>query len=151
MTEIATLKSGIETRVAGVLGVTYSELAHILEVEKNSFKRNAKRYGVLGLSISQNEGAGVMGKYTVDQVWTIKQTDSFANKQITDTNQISAIDVLMQNTLDIYKDLCNSQAGSPALVTQLNNLSVEDPEVIDDNIVVVTMSFLITYRKLLGA
>ena len=145
---VVTIKSGIETRCQAVLGSSYQPLSYVLNVEKNNFKGNTNRFGVIGGSLEQNEGRGCTGRYTVDQTFTIKFTDSFGQKPTSDTAIVDTMDSMMDNALLLYKDLVNTNAGTPSIVIMVSDLSIDAPETVD-NIVVVTMNVTITYRKAL--
>ncbi len=149
MAEINTLKTGIKSRIVATLGSAYSELSYNLDIAKNNFKGNTNRYGVLAGPLTENESRGVIGKYTVDQLFVITFTDSWGNKPTNDDAEVSTLDAMMENTLTLYKDLVNTQAGSPSLVTLVSDFSVEAPEIIDGNIATIVMSITITYRKTL--
>lgn len=151
MSEIDTIKSGLKTRIAAVLGSYYSELDYTNEVERNNFKGNAKRYGVLAGGLLENEARGCTGKYTVDQSYIVKLTDNFIPSVLDDDNRIASIDNLLNKSLALYKDFLNSQAGASSLVTLVSDLVIDEPELLDNNIVLITMNITITYRKALGA
>ena len=148
MSEVTTIKAAVKARVASVLGSSYSELPHAIDVEKNNFRSNSLGYGVLSGAISQDEAFGVLKSYSVNQAFTIKITDTFKTKPTDDSDRQTTIDNLMDKVLNIYKDLINTRAGAPSLVIQVADLELDDPEVFEDsNVAVVTMNITIKYRK----
>ena len=150
MSEVTDIKAGIKSICVSTLGSSYSELSYTMDVEKNNFKGNTNRYGVLAGALDQNEGRGCMGKYTVDQVYTIKFTDSYGSKPTSDEAQVATIDDLLNKALVLYKNLVNNQAGAPSVVTMVENLRILEPKSIEgSNLVVITMEINITYRKVL--
>jgi len=150
MSEVTTIKSGIKSRISSVLGSSYKELAFTLDLEKNSYKGNEKRYGVLAGTIGEQD-EGVVGKITVIQGFLIRLTDGYASSQINDEDRIAISDGLMNSALTIYKDLINTQAGTPSLVTQVVNEMVTESvgPLGSKNIVGIDMNISIMYRKLL--
>lgn len=147
MAEVDTIKTGMKTRIAAVLGSTYNELDHSIDVEKNTFKGNSLRFGVLSGPVIQNELAGVLKSFTVDQTYVVKLTDTFSTASTNDTDRTDTLDDLTENMLLIYKDFINTRAGAPSIVIQVLDLSIEDPEIIDKgNVAVITMTLTIKYR-----
>lgn len=140
-----TLISTIKTRVAQVLGATYSEIAYALDLSKNSFKGNFKRYGVLAKGSS--ETSSVNRYVTIDQTFELILTDSFMNTAMSDSLEQAKGPSLHDLAFDIYRDLVNSKAGSPSFVLLVNNLSISEPETMDGNVVVVKATFNIKYRN----
>lgn len=148
MSEISTLVSGLETRVATVLGSTYSELGFAIDVEKNPFKGSAKRYGVVAGDIAEVEDGGVLGSYTVTQNFTIKVTDKYATSPAGDNSQRDTVIGLNEKCLLIYKDIVNNKAGSPSLViTVLPGMSTVSTFYDDDYVCESTMEVQLLYRK----
>ena len=151
MSEITTLVSGINTRVAAVLGSSYSELGYIADVSDNSFKGASKRYGVIAGDLDQVEtSAGVLGSYTIIQEFVIKVTDRWATSQAGDGSKRETMISLLEKCLLIYKDLINSKAGSPGTVLNvLDGMSTASTYHEEDNVCEATMNIQILYRKLL--
>ncbi len=146
--EVATITASINTRTAAVLGSSYSELAFLNEIEKNNFKGANQRYGTQALAISSAEEKGVLGSFTVDQVFEISLTDFYASEQTGDSDRINKGIALLDQALLIYKDLINNRAGSPSIVIKTGDVSTSDPEYLtEDNVVVIKMQVLVTYRK----
>ena len=148
MNEVTTIKQGIKTRLSTVLGSSYTEMSHTVNVEDNNVKGNSQRYGVIAGPLSQSEDSGTIGFFTVDQTFTIKLINTYSTKPTSDSAQTDAQDELMDLALEIFKDLKNERAGSPALVMQTMNLEVDDPEVIEGSkVAVITFNVTIKYRK----
>lgn len=146
--EVSTIKAALKTRTAAVLGSGWSELPHAIDITKNNFKANAQGYGVVAGSLVQEEAFGVLRSYSVSQTFTIKLTDSFNTKPADDSDRQATMDSLMDNALDIFKDLVNTRAGSPALVIHVIDLEVDEPEILEGaNVAALTLNFTIRYRK----
>jgi len=149
--EIATLVTGLETRVLAVLGSGYTELGFVVDVSDNSFKGSETRYGVLAGDISQVESSGgVLGSYTVVQDFTIKITNRWATSQAGDSSKRDTMVVLLDKTLLIYKDIINNKAGSPTLVLNvLDGMTTDSTFHDDDYVAEATMNIQLLYRKTL--
>ena len=148
MSEVSTIKAAIKTRVAAVLGGSYSELPHVLDVDKNNFKSNSKGYGVLSGAISQDETFGVLKSYSVNQSFIIKITDSFNTKPTDDSDRQTTFDDLMDKALNIHKDLINTRAGAPNTVIHVTDLELEEPEILEgSNTASLAINVTIKYRK----
>ena len=150
MSEVSTIKAGIKTRVASVLGGTYSELPHTIDIEKNNLRANSLGYGVLAGPLLQDESFGVIRAYSVSQSFTIKITDTFNTKPTEDADRTQTLDDLMDKALDIHKDLINTRAGTASLVIHVTDLELEETEVFEkSNVAVIIMNVTIKYRKAL--
>lgn len=150
MSEVTTIKAGIKTRLVSVLGPTYSELPHTIDIDKNNFKSNSLGYGVLAGAIIQDESFGVIQSYSVNQTYIIKFTDTYNTKPTSDSDRTDTIDNLMNKALEVHADLINTRAGAAGLVIHVTDLEIEDPEVFEkSNVAVITMNLTIKYRKAL--
>lgn len=150
MNEITDLVTGIETRVALVLGGDYSSLPFTYDVPRNSFRSSKKRYGVLAGDIEEVDYTGVLGSLTVLQTFTVKVTDNYTPSQTMDGSQKTVTIGLMEKCLAIFKDLINTKAGTPSLVLNLQDgMSTVSTFYEDENVAEATMDFQVLYRKLL--
>jgi len=148
MGNIATIVTGIKTRVAAELGSTYSELAHTIDVSKNNFKGSSKRYGVISQAHEQTDGT--FGRVTLAHTFKIVLTDYYASPSTSDSAKLTSGITLQEKMGDIYVDLVNNQCGAPSLVILTDGLEVEEPEYLEDtNVVVVVGTVRATYRKTL--
>jgi len=150
MAEISTIVTGIETRVAAVLGSSYSEMAYIANPNDNSFRGSSNKYGVQAGDITQSEDKGVTRSFTVTQNFHIKLTTDYASSNTGDSVKLAAEVTLLEKHLEIYKDLVNTRCGASSTVIQTLDLSVDEPEYLDDNNVILTTgSVSVVYRKAL--
>lgn len=138
------LVSSVKTRVAAVLGGTYSELAYTNDIKKNSFKGTFKRYGVI--SLSSREVEGILRYTTIEQTFEVTLVDSFINQSMTDAQELAKGPILHDLLLDIYKDLVSTRVGSNASVIQVMGFSANEPETIEGPAVIVKGQFTIKYR-----
>lgn len=141
---VSSLIAAIKTRVAAVAS-TYSEISYAKDLSKNSFKGNFKRYGVIPLS--SNESSSVTRALTVDQSFQLILTDGFINTAMSDSSEQAASIALQDLANDIYIDLVNTKAGSSSICLQVYDLSLDSPETLQDQSVVIQKStFKIKYR-----
>ena len=146
--DLTTIMTGLNTRVAAVLP-TYSVLDFVYNIEKNKFNKGTSRYGIMPLDAI--EVSGVTKHYTLDQRIKIVLTSGYKTDQLADTDLSSKIKTLMDLCHDIYNDLYSNRAGSPSLVMNIHEIAIDEPIIVEtDKVVVVSMSFLLTYRRQLG-
>jgi len=144
---ITDLKAGIETRVAAVLGVEFSPLTNVTELEKNNFTGANKRYGIWAKQAS--EVAGVLKFLTIDQVFEIVLTDGFATRaNASDADKREKTLNLQDQVCEIYADLKGTKSGSPGTVIDTQDLEVSSPEFLeDDHVVAIRFEVTVKYRK----
>lgn len=139
------IRDAVETEVSAELGASYSKLAYIEDVQKNSFRTNNNRYGIRALALS--EISGVTKFATFDQVFEVVLTKGYGESSIDDEKQIQAAFDLRAVALDIYKRLVNNKGGDPASVMQVDDLQIAVPEYLEsDKVVIIRASMNITYR-----
>lgn len=144
--EISTIKSGIETRIETTLS-DFSELNHGLTIEKNTKNSLNNKYVVIPDVIQTNFTNGTLGWITVNQTFIVKLTKEFKTNQINDSSkQNIAIELMQKHCFDLYKDLVNTRAGASSIIINIDDMNIETPEFID-NAAVLTMDFVVTYRK----
>jgi len=142
---IATLVSNIKTRVAAVLTSAYSEMPIGILPEENGKRMTAKRYAVV--TGSAIETGSVNCYYTMDQTFTIKLTDHYVKRAGDDSAKQSATLAIMDKFLDIYKDLVNTKAGTPASVMNVKDLNIDSPQYFEnEDSVLIEASVVVTYR-----
>lgn len=127
--------AGLSSRVSAVLGPDYSQLPYVIDVSKNNYNSNAKRYGVRALTAT--ETASVTKNVTQLQSFEITLTDAYYESKLDDSAAVQTAHNLQDSVLDIYKDLINTKAGAPSVVMNISNLIVSEPEYLDDSKVVV--------------
>ncbi len=147
-TDVANIKSGIITRISTVLGSGYSVLGYATDINKNSFKASNNRYAVLANGISQTEDKGLLGSFTVEQNFEVILTNSYAQDRAGDSSKVESGVTLMDQSLLLYKDIVEAKAGTPSIVLLVNNMSMDQAEYLEeDNVVIIRMTFGVTYRK----
>lgn len=145
MSATSTFVSSIKTRVASVLGVSYSELGYALDISKNSFKGNERRYAVLAKAAS--EVPGTIGSVTMEQDFEIILTDGYINTAMSDSQAQAKAIALQDLALSIYKDLVQTKCGSNTCMS-VRDCSLADPQFIEkDNVVAQSMTIKVKYRN----
>lgn len=143
---INTLTTNLKSTVAATLGATYSELGHVIDLDKNSFKKSAKRYGVRPLSSVEVEG--VTKYHTHDQTFEVVLTDWFRDQLVTDSDQRDRGIALHVQHISLYSEIIKQKAGTPANVIIVRDLTIAEPEYIqEENVVAVRATFTIRYRQ----
>ena len=145
-TEITTIKVGIETRIQATLS-GFSEMNHGILVENNTKTSLNNKYVVIPDVIETNFNNGTLGWITVNQTYIVKLSKEFKQTQINDHDkQDVAIELMQKHCFDLYQDLVNNRAGATSIVINIDDMNIDTPDFID-NSVVVSMSFIVTYRK----
>lgn len=139
------LTSSIKTRMASVLGATYTELGYAYEIEKNTLKGNEKRYACIPLGAS--EVTSTTRNVTLDQSFQLTLTDGFINRALSDsqaqTKAISLLDLMR----DIYIDLVETRCGSDPYCINVSNLQINEPEIDNQNsVVIIRASITVRHR-----
>lgn len=140
------LVTSVKARMAAVLGPDFSELYNLTEIEKNSFKGADKRYGVK--ANQADEVPGTTCHLTIDQEFEMTLTNGFySNAKGSDEDKRTKTLELQDLMNDIYRDLKVNKAGRPDLVIHTLDLSIQEPEYLEENhVVVITATFTLKYR-----
>lgn len=144
---IKTIKDNILNRLKTKLP-TFSKMSFSYTIEDNKFNGNKKTYGVNSGSFSSVSGN--LGGTTLDHTFRVILTDTFlsgAEGQLNDNTKSEKVVELQDLCLDVFNDFqANRQVlGSGILI--VNNLSVGEPEFLEDeSIVVLRMDFNIKYK-----
>ncbi len=148
MAEVTNIVAGLKTNMTTILGPTYTELSNATLIESNSFKGANKRYSVLAQGL--DEVAGTTCHVTVDQRFDMILTDSYYSSIKNDSDKRTKTIGLQELAFDIYKEVVNTKANTPASVMLVDTLAVADPSYLEeDNVVVITATITIKYRKTL--
>ena len=144
VTAVNTILAGIETRLAAVL-TTFTQLSHVLNISRQSFANDNDYYGVYPSAAVEVEG--VHTAYTVRQTFNVVLTRGYITSAQGDSGIVTIIEDLYDSMHDVFVDLHKQKAGAPSVVMVVNNRSIEDHEVLEDQkIVVLRGSIDILYR-----
>jgi hypothetical protein len=137
--------SGVKTVAADQLGATYQEIPFVFEVEKNNVRTARLGYGVRPLEA--NFTTSVNKTYALDHRFELVLSDTIAR---TDSNvqHLAAINTMYDKADEIFKDLVQTKVGLPTLVLNVFDPSLSEPELLDENkIVILRMQFTVKYRS----
>jgi len=135
--------NAIETRTNAVLP-TYSRLKYSYNIEQNSRRVSADSYGIgSGAAISVT---GTNRTITLDQEFFVVLTKDFGGRD-NDAAERDSLKGIYDDLETLYRDLFQSKLGIPAEVYLVSELSLDEPEKIADNVISVTMRFLVKHRK----
>lgn len=139
------IRDAMETEIQAELGATYKKLAYVQDVVKNNFRTQNNRYGVRALAATESDG--VTKSVRLTQSFEVVLTKGYFQSNVDDSEQIERALDNRENLLDIYKRLVNNKAGLPGTVLNITNLTVDEPEYLEDEKVVVQRATMdITYR-----
>jgi len=144
-TLVTDLLASIKSTVGTTLGVEYSEIPYVTDVSKNNFNSNHNRYGVQ--SLASNETDSVTKFVTMLQSFEVVLTKAYVDDGISDSDKQSKTVDAQDLVYDIYRDLVNTKAGLPAIVINITDLEMSNPEYLDEEkVVVIRASFNVLYR-----
>lgn len=136
--------------VAAQAGVEYTELDYILDVEKNSFDRTGKRYGVR--PIGGRTASGVTRNYTIDQEFQVILTNEYVNSGVDDVDQRDKTFELYDIMDEIFKAVFYQKMGITNIILNIDNLDLFEPEYLAlNNVVVLRASIRVKYRNLINS
>lgn len=139
------VKNAMAVEIAAQLGVEYSALPYLENIEKNNFRSNNNRYGVRALGAL--EVPGVTKNVHITQTFEVVLTKGYYESNLDDTEQRERAYDNQENLLDIYKRLVNTRAGIPGTVLNITNLSVSEPEyLLEEKVAVQRATMDITFR-----
>lgn len=145
-TSVTDLVAAIKLRAADVLGSGYSEIGFAMDVSKNTFNGNKKRFGVV--PGSANEISSITRYSTISQTFELILTDSFINKPLSDSEQQSRASTLQDLAFDVYRNLILTRCGSPVTCINVSEFNLSEPETLDQEKVVVQRArFSVIYRQ----
>lgn len=149
MNVVEQINDAITTEVSTTLGVNYAELNYLLDVEKNNFVSNAKKYGVRPLSASTTEG--VTRFYTLDHAFQVILTHDYAPHPANDQDQRDKTFLLFDKLDDLMKNLFKNKAGIPNIILNIDSVSIAEPEYFDEQkVLVLRADFNVKYRQALN-
>ncbi len=144
---IAAIIAALKTEIQTALGSDYSELAFNYDLSKNPFKGSKKKFGVKPLY--GYEVSGVTRAVTIDQTFRIMLTSDYSTKSTGDDSLAEQVIVLHDKAIDLYKRIYNTKAGLGNVIAQVKEVTVSEPEILTDSVIVITCDLVITYRTLL--
>lgn len=137
--------TGVKAVAVAQLGSTYREIPFVYEVEKNNVRTAHLGYGLRPLAADFT--TSVNRSYALDHRFELILTNSVAR---TDSNaqHLTALNTMYDQADEIFKDLVQTKVGLPTLVLNVFDPSLSEPELLDENkIVILRMQFTVKYRS----
>lgn len=125
---------------------TFSQLRYKLDVSKNTGPGNGRGFGVTAGPAVATET--VTKTITLDHGFNVKLMDNF-RKQQSDAAAIDVIDDLYDKHDEISKVMAEKKAGLPAIVIVVTLDSIDEPEILEDEAVLLTANYTVKYRSLI--
>jgi hypothetical protein len=141
-----TILSSFKSEVATALGGSVSELEFTRQIEKNDFRSAKDRYGVRRLGGVSSEG--VTRVYTLDHDYQVRLT-ARAIERLSEDDIEAAEDTLYSRADDVIKRVVLTKAGEPASVLLVNLVSIDEPQRIGEEILVLDVNFTVRFREAL--
>lgn len=143
-TIVKQIAEAIESRI--LAKTSYRELDYKLDITKNTFKGNKKRYGVIPKAGSTVEGVNKV--YTMDHGFEMILTTSYVNASNNDADQIAKTFDLYDKADIIFKDVFLSKAGLPTIILNIVGIGLAEPEYIGEHhLIVLRSEFTVKYRN----
>jgi hypothetical protein len=144
-TLVTDIITGIETRLAAVL-TGYSPLRYYYDIEKNDYKGNVDRYGIIPKEIESQ--SGVIRSVTVNQTFQIILTTGYKNGPMSDSDLQSKVKTLYDKMDDVLHDLFLTKLGVPSIVLLSTLNGYEEPEILEEQkVVALRMDLTVRYRR----
>ena len=144
-TVVTDLRNAMVSEVAAEVGAGWSELAYVNDPQKNNFRQSKQGYGVRALSAIQLPG--VTKHVTFEQTFEVVLTKRYIQQAVGDGRARDEALSLQDEMLCIHKRLVNNKAGLPAQVMNVDALTMEDIEFLDDDkVAVLVAQVVIQYR-----
>ncbi len=143
---IEDLVESINTEVQGVPGVSFKPLQYVLDVERNSFRGNNDRFGVI--HGEANQLPGVTRFATWNQSYTIVLTTGYVESAKDDLKARNASIELYDLMHKIHKQLIQQKCGEPSIVLHVpSTIEIEEPEYLDEEkVTILRANIEIQYR-----
>lgn len=145
MNIVEQINDGISTRMATVLGGTFSELNFLIDIEKNNFKSNSRRYGCRPLAGSST--SGITNHYTLDQEFEVFLSHEYIVNPSNDQDLRDQTFFLYDKYDELLKDLFTSKAGLPNIILNIDSISLSEPDYSVKDLVILRGQFNVKYRQ----
>ena len=138
------IAEAIEGRI--LAKTSYKELDYKIDITKNTFRGNKRRYGVIPKAGTTVDGVNKV--YTMDQGFEMILTTSYINASHNDADQIAKTFDLYDKADVIFKDVFLSKAGIPTIILNIVDIRLAEPEYIEEHhLIVLRSEFTVKYRK----
>lgn len=148
MNIVEQINDAMTSRIATVLGVNYQELNYIINVSKNNFKSNAKRYGVRPLAATT--ASTITRVYTLDHEFEVVLSHDYIPNPANDQDQRDKTFLLFDKMDEIFKDLFCSKAGLNNIILNIDEINMAEPEYsVAESVVILRSKLRVKYRQAL--
>lgn len=139
------ITEGMMAEIAGVLGPAFQPIPYVYDVSKNNFKQSMSKYGVRPLATFEING--VVRVTTHQHSFQVVLTEGYIETSIGDARiQTTVLDLFDKMNI-IYKKLETVKAGVPLKVLNVTNLVISEPEILEqDKVLVLKATIDILYR-----
>lgn len=141
--KFSSIVESLRTEVATILGTDWNRLAYVYDVNKNDTKTIQKGYGVRSLAAIEIDdliGKNVSVEHSIEIILTNDYVSSGAN----DDNVEDEIVTLQDSAQLIYESIVYKKWNSNIIL--VSDLSIEEPELLEDNGLALRFSVTIRYR-----
>lgn len=139
------INDDLKTVVTNSVGAGWSELDHVYDLEKNSFRTNFQRYGVIPDSAVQS--LSISKYYTMEQNFIVILTDRYMDRSRNDTDKKATVFTLFNKMDEIFKEAYLTRINN-ANVVNIKELAMDTPEFLEEEkMVVLRATFTIIYRN----
>lgn len=143
------INDAFESTIATVLPSTYNELSYKLDVSKNSFLGNDKRYGVVPRQALPTDT--IIKHYTMEHSFDVLLTHGFKNITKDDGDQRLKTFELYTQMDEILKIAISSKLGLTSIITNIRDALIEEPLYLPgEDVVVLRATLIIQYRQALN-
>jgi len=148
---MSTILMDLKTTLVGCLGsVTgpeYNELKYLSDLDKNAFGNGKTcRYGIKPGFTTELE-PGVVKALTYQQTFEFVLTKGFCGQSgVSDEGAYKSFCDLHQIALEFEKKLVNTKAGLPSRVLNVVNMTIDEPEFLQEKVTVLKGTFDVIYR-----
>jgi phosphotransferase system IIB component len=145
MNLVEQITTGIEDRLAAVL-TDFSPLRFYYDIEKNDYKGNTNRYGVIPQEIESQ--SGVTRSVTVNQTFQIVLTTDYRNDPKSDMDLQTKVKELYNKMDELTHDLVLTKVGVPSIILLITLSGYEAPEILEEHkVIALRMDLTVRYRR----
>lgn len=142
---VTDILNGVKLNMSTVLGASFNELPYVRNVEKNNFNTNHDRYGVQAKASFQTDT--VTKTVTMFQTFEMVITKAYIEDGISDDDSRAKHLEIQDLYIDIYKSLVNNKASVPGTVLDVQDLTTQEPEYLEEEkVIVLRASVNVLYR-----
>jgi hypothetical protein len=128
---------------------TYKPLDYLEDLSKNSFRQNAKRYGIRQLSLNPIVGSeGVIGREVIERNYEIVLTTDFVNNNTSDEKARASKDAIIETAEQVRRLINNTNFGAFRNARIVRNIVEDTIEIDEANKVVIARISLSIQVKL---